>query len=126
MKLTLTRLGMLLAMSAVILLASCKKDSYLSGGSLHDPVSQLSTIDYLKSNQFNLFDTAVQVIEKLGLTNDVNNAKTFFAFTDYSIVNMINLKLAAKTITNPLATYTLDSLIRDINADSIRQYMFNE
>ena len=39
---------------------------------------------------------------------------------------MITLKLTAKQATNPLATYTLDSLINDISADSIRQYMFNE
>ena len=104
----------------------CKKNDYLSGGSLHNPVTPLSNTEYLKSNAFNLFDTAVQVIERLGLTTEVNNAKTFFAFTDYSIVNLMNSKLLAKQAINPLATYTLDSLIKDISPDSVRQYIFNQ
>jgi hypothetical protein len=107
------------------LLGSCKKD-YLTGGSLHQEVTPLNNIDYLKSNSFKLFDTAVIVIEKLGLTAQVNSAKTFFAFTDYSVLNMINLRLQQKQQVNPLATYTLDSLISNINEDSVRQYILNE
>jgi len=107
------------------LLGSCKKD-YLTGGSLHQEVTPLNNIDYLKSNSFKLFDTAVIVIEKLGLTAQVNSAKTFFAFTDYSILNMINLRLQQKQQVNPMATYTLDSLISNINEDSVRQYILNE
>jgi len=107
------------------LLGSCKKD-YLTGGSLHQEVTPLNNIDYLKSNSFKLFDTAVVVIEKLGLTAQVNSAKTFFAFTDYSVLNMINLRLQQKQQVNPLATYTLDSLISNINEDSVRQYILNE
>ncbi|HCL05580.1 MAG TPA: hypothetical protein DHW64_06295 [Chitinophagaceae bacterium] len=107
------------------MLGSCKKD-YLTGGSLHQEVTPLNNIDYLKSNSFKLFDTAVIVIEKLGLTAQVNSAKTFFAFTDYSVLNMINLRLQQKQQVNPLATYTLDSLISNINEDSVRQYILNE
>ncbi len=109
----------------ICLLGSCKKD-YLTGGSLHQEVTPLNNIDYLKSNSFKLFDTAVVVIEKLGLTAQVNSAKTFFAFTDYSVLNMINLRLQQKQQLNPLATYTLDSLISNINEDSVRQYILNE
>lgn len=109
----------------ICLLGSCKKD-YLTGGSLHQEVTPLNNIDYLKSNSFKLFDTAVVVIEKLGLTAQVNSAKTFFAFTDYSVLNMINLRLQQKQQVNPLATYTLDSLISNINEDSVRQYILNE
>jgi hypothetical protein len=109
----------------ICLLGSCKKD-YLTGGSLHQEVTPLNNIDYLKSNSFKLFDTAVIVIEKLGLTAQVNSAKTFFAFTDYSVLNMINLRLQQKQQVNPLATYTLDSLISNINEDSVRQYILNE
>jgi hypothetical protein len=105
---------------------SCKKDDYLSGGTLHNAVTPLSNMDYLKANSFKLFDTATLIIDRLGMANTVNSAKTFFAFTDYSVVNMINVKLAAKRAINPLATYTLDSLINDISVDSIKQYMFNE
>lgn len=109
----------------ICLLGSCKKD-YLTGGSLHQAITPLNNVDYMKSNAFNIFDTSVVVIERLGLTAQVNSAKTFFAFTDYSVLNMINLRLSQKQQVNPLATYTLDSLIRDISADSIRQYILNE
>lgn len=113
---------------AVLILAgaACKKDDYLTGGSLHDPVSPLNNMDYLKANQLHQFDTTVMIIERFGLANDVNNAKTFFAFTDYAINNAITQRLSARLVTNPAATYTLDSLIKDISADSIKQYMFNE
>jgi hypothetical protein len=60
------------------------------------------------------------------MANAVNSAKTFFAFTDYSVVNMINNRLQAKRAVNPMATYTLDSLINDISVDSVKQYMFNQ
>jgi len=109
----------------ICLLGPCKKD-YLTGGTLHQEITPLNNIDYMKSNAFNLFDTAVVVIDRLGLTARVNSAKTFFAFTDYSIVNMINLRLQQKQQVNPLAVYTLDSLVRDINEDSVRQYILNE
>jgi len=110
----------------IFLSTGCKKDGYLSGGSLHAAVTPLSNVDYLKSNAFKQFDTVVNIIERLKLVAEVNSAQTFFAFTDYSVLNMINLKLQLKQAVNPLATYTLDSLIRDINADSLKQYILNE
>lgn len=112
------------ALLVLVLLSSCQK-SHLSGGSLHQEITPLNNIEYMRSNAFNLFDTAIIVIDRLGLTSQVNNAKTFFAFTDYSIQNMINLKLAQRQSVNPIATYTLDSLIREINEDSVRQYMLD-
>lgn len=113
------------AFIVICLFGSCKKD-YLTGGSLHQAITPLNNVDYMKANSFQLFDTAVVVIERLGLTAQVNSAKTFFAFTDYSILNMINLKLQQRQQVNPLAVYTLDSLVRDINEDSVKQYMLNE
>ena len=113
------------AFIVICLFGSCKKD-YLTGGSLHQAITPLTNVDYMKANSFKLFDTAVVVIERLGMTTQVNNAKSFFAFTDYSVLNMINLKLQQKQQVNPLAPYTLDSLIRDINEDSVRQYILNE
>jgi hypothetical protein len=38
----------------------------------------------------------------------------------------MNLQLAQKKLTNDTAKYTLDSLYKDITADSVRQYMFKE
>jgi hypothetical protein len=126
MKLEINKIFMFICLAGMLAGTACKKADYISGGSLHDPVSPLNNMDYLKANQLALFDTTVQVIERLGMANDVNNAKTFFAFTDFSVLAMINLKLNAKLTTNPLATYTLDSLIKDISADSVKQYILNE
>lgn len=109
----------------LLLLSSCKKN-YLEGGSLHNPITPLSNIEYMRSNASNIFDTSLIVIERLGLTSQVNSAKTFFAFTDYSVLSMINLKLQQRQVVNPIAVYTLDSLIREISQDSVRQYMLDQ
>ena len=110
----------------LVMTTSCKKDDYLTGGSLHQAVTPLNNIAYLKANSLKQFDTTIQLIERFNLTAEVNEAKTFFAFTDYAVVNMINLKLTQRQISNPLAVYTLDSLVKEITADSIRQYLLNE
>lgn len=109
----------------LFLMSSCKKN-YLDGGSLHNPVTPLNNIEYMRSNASNLFDTSLIVIERLGLNDQVNNAKTFFAFTDYSVLSMINLKLQQRQAVNPIAVYTLDSLIKDISQDSVRQYLLDQ
>lgn len=126
MKYDTNKIFIVLCLAVILLGTGCKKNDYLSGGSLHEAVTPLNNMNYLKSNSFKLFDTVTAIIEKLDLSGEVNDAKTFFAFTDYSVLNMINVKLAAKQAINPLAIYTLDSLIKDISADSIRQYMSTE
>lgn len=113
------------AFFVLVLMSSCKKN-YLDGGTLHIAVTPLSNIEYLRNNSSKLFDTSLIVIERLGLNDQVNTAKTFFAFTDYSVLSMINLKLQQRQNINPIAVYTLDSLIREINQDSVRQYMLDQ
>ncbi len=113
------------ALIGLVLLSSCQKN-YLDGGSLHNAVTPLNNMDYMRANPAGLFDTTVVVIERLGLANQINSAKTFFAFTDYSVLNMINLRLQQRQQTNPIAVYTLDSLIREISQDSVRQYLIDQ
>lgn len=113
------------AFLVLVLMSSCKKN-YLDGGSLHNAITPLSNIEYMRSNASNLFDTSLIVIQRLGLNDQVNSAKTFFAFTDYSVLSMINLKLQQRRNINPIAVYTLDSLISEINQDSVRQYMLDQ
>jgi hypothetical protein len=122
---TMSLKNILAAVAFICFFSACKKD-YLTGGSLHVAVTPLNNIDYLKANPFKLFDTAVIVMERLELTSRINNAATFFAFTDYSVQRMIDLKLAQRRQVNPLAVYTLDSLMREISADSVMQYVLNE
>jgi hypothetical protein len=125
MKIMINRLFLLLCLAGTLLAGSCKKD-YTSGGSLSNPVTPLNNMDYLSANQYHQFDTAVLLINKLGLATEVNNAKTFFAFTDFSIQAYISAKLTAKQNIDPKAVYSLDSLAKDIGADTIRQYMFGQ
>ena len=117
--------SLIAAFLVLVLMSSCKK-SYLSGGTLHNAITPLNNIEYMRANASNLFDTSLIVIQRLGLNDQVNSAKTFFAFTDYSILNMINLKLQQRQAVSPLAVYTLDSLIRELNEDSVKQYILNE
>jgi len=119
------RLFFVLSLTGTIIAGGCKKD-YTTGGSLSKAITPLNNMDYLSANQYHEFDTTVQIINKLGLAAEVNSAKTFFAFTDFSVLLYMNLKLTAKQNINPSAAYTIDSLVKDISADSVRQYMFGE
>ena len=70
---------------------SCKK-SYTIGGSKFVAQVNVSTYDYLKTNH--IFDTLVIMIDKMGLKDEVNQAGTFFAVTNYSIRNYVLAKQA--------------------------------
>lgn len=121
--------GGILMVIAIGLLAiiSCKKKDYLTDTGIHNPVTPLNNTDYLATNQFKQFDTLLQIINRFdGLKDEVNKAGTFFAPTDYSILLSINNRLRVKQQTDAFATYTLDSLIKNITIDSIRQYLFSE
>jgi len=105
---------------------SCKKAAYLTDGGVHTAITPLSTYDYLAQHPWHLFDTLVTVINHYGLKDQVNTATTFFAPTNYSIGRYMTLRLAEKQAINPAAAYTLDSLYKDMKADSVLQYMFND
>lgn len=117
---------LLLCLGFIIVLWSCKKNDYLTDGGKHDPHTSLNTYDYLKSNQYHLFDTFLLLIDKFNLKSELLNAKTVFAVTDYSIARFVSLKQAALKAINENKVYTLDSLYKDVTADSLRQYFFNE
>ena len=107
--------------------SSCTKKDYLTDTGIHNAVTPLNNTDYLATNQFKQFDTLLQIINRFdGLKDEVNKAGTFFAPTDYSILLAINNRLRVKQQTDAFATYTLDSLIKNITIDSIRQYLFSE
>lgn len=103
---------------------SCKKAAYLTDGGVHDPRTPLTTYDYLAQHPWKLFDTLVKVIDHYGLKEQVNAANTFFAPTNYSINRYLTLRLSEKQASNPAAAYTLDSLYKDIKADTVLQYLF--
>ena len=103
--------------------ASCKK-SYTIGGSTFNAHVNMSTYDYLKTNH--LFDTLVIMIDRMGLKEEVNQAGTFFAVTNYSIRNYVLAKQAYLQVirNNENLVYTFDSLDLSSLRDSLRSYMF--
>lgn len=108
--------------------ASCKKNDYFIGGSLHDPKFEGTTYDYLKTNP--LFDTLVLLIDKTGLKDEVNAAgTTFFAPTDYAIRNYVKKvvqerkRLAAN---DENLVFEFGELDFSQLKDSVRAYIFPE
>ncbi|GGH09035.1 hypothetical protein [Mucilaginibacter phyllosphaerae] len=97
-------------------MAACKKDAYLTDGGLSKVKTSYSTYDYLKNNQYHQFDTVMTLIDHYQLKNTVNNAKTFFAFTDMSV----NLLMKSLKVT------TIDQLTDSVSAKLFTQYMFNK
>ena len=111
------------------LLYSCKKDAYITGGSIVNPKVNLTTYDFLKSDPFQQFDTLLMLIDKAGLKEQLNQTGvTFFAPNDYSVYNYLNAKTMKAQGIDPLAKYTLDSLFKyDWNEvkDSLKMYMIS-
>jgi len=108
--------------------ASCKKNDYYIGGSLHNPNFNGTTYDYLKTNP--LFDTLVLLIDKTGLKDEVNAANnTFFAPTDYSIKKYVKEVVQERKRLEA----NDENLIFDFKdldfaqlKDSVRAYIFSE
>jgi len=104
---------------------SCKKD-YTIGGTLFKAQVNMTTYDYLKTNH--LFDTLVIMIDAAGLKDELNQAGTFFAVTNYTIRNYVDARAAvAKLAANDEnLIYTFDSLDLPSLRDSLRSYMFHD
>ena len=109
-----------------LLFTACKKDAYLTDGGLSSARTDLSTYDYLAKQQFMMFDTVISIIDHYNLQDEVNNAKTFFAPTDYAVANYLRKKLDSVRLINENNSYTLDDMYNDITIDSVRQYLFSE
>lgn len=125
MKLTINWLTALLFLAAF---ASCKKNDYFIGGSLHTPNFNGTTYQYLQTNP--LFDTLVILIDKTGLKDEVNAANTtFFAPTDYSILKYVHevvrerKRLAAN---DENLVFEFNDLDFALLKDSVRAYIFGE
>ena len=121
-----TTLCLILICGIFLFATSCKKNDYLTDDGVHDAKTALNTYDYLKSNQYKLFDTFLLVLDKFNLSEELINAKTVFAVTDYSIKRYMDMRTALLKIFDESKVYTLDSLYKDMTADSVRQYFFNE
>lgn len=98
---------------AAVLVISCKKNDYLSGGSLHNAKVNMTTYDYLKSNSAGLFDTLLLLVDKAGLKDKINQqGVTFFAPTDYSIGRYLLVRSLEEQNIDPFRKWTIDSMIK--------------
>jgi hypothetical protein len=104
---------------------SCKKAGYLTDEGVHNPQTPLTTYEYLKQHSWHSFDTFILVIDHYNMKDELNNAATAFAVTDYSVKKFMDLKQAALKQINENLKYTIDSLYKDVPADSVRQYLFD-
>jgi hypothetical protein len=97
-------------LTVVLLFAACKKE-YITGGVIEDvnKYKSTSTYDVLKTNP--LFDTLVQLIDTAGLKDKVNQLGTsFFAPSDYSILQYLNARTLKAQAINATAKFALDSM----------------
>ena len=111
-------------------LPGCKKNDYLSGGTINNPKVNMTTYDYLQSNSLHQFDSVLLIIDKAGLKELINQqGATFFAPTNAAVYAYLNVRTLAMQKVDPSAKYTLDTLFRyDLArvADSMRMYVINQ
>jgi uncharacterized surface protein with fasciclin (FAS1) repeats len=111
-------------------LVACKKDDYLSGGTINNPKVNMTTYDYLQNNSLNQFDSVLLIIDKAGLKDLINqHGVTFFAPTNAAVYAYLNARTIALQKVDPSAKYTLDTLFKyDLArvADSMRMYVINQ
>lgn len=104
---------LLLVGLTLLILASCKKQDYITGGVPEDvnKYKNTSTYDVLAKNP--LYDTLVKVIEAAGMKDKINaQGTTFFAPSDYSIYSyMTKRTVFLQTYVNQNAKFGLDSLL---------------
>lgn len=125
MKLSIKWLATFLLLAAF---ASCKKNDYFIGGSLHTPNFNGTTYDYLKTNP--LFDTLLLLVDKTGLKDEINAANsTFFAPTDYAITKYVkNVVQERKRLeaNDENLIFDFKDLDFALLKDSLRAYIFSE
>lgn len=120
----------ILVVSMAVLVLSCRKQNYITGGQLENPKVNMTTYDYLKGNSMHLFDTLILLIDAAGLQDTINQSGiTFFAPTDYSIDNYFLARTLQIQNINPNAVYTLDTLLKydlDHVKDSLLMYIVRQ
>lgn len=99
----------------------CEKDNYLIDGGVHNPKVDMTTYDYLKTKA--VFDTLVMLIDKAGLKETINGDVTFFAPTDFSVVNYVTAKRGDMLGRNPFSNFRLDSIPMATLRDSLKMYI---
>jgi len=104
-----------------IIFFGCERKDYLIDGGIHNPKVDMTTYDYLKTKR--VLDTLLLLIDKAGLKETINGDVTFFAPTDFSVVNYVATKKADIQAINPFSNFTLESIPAETLRDSLKMYM---
>ncbi|HEY5464738.1 MAG TPA: hypothetical protein VIJ95_15855 [Hanamia sp.] len=117
----------------VLVFTACKKDDYITGGTIENvnTYKDSTTYDVLNSNP--LYDTLVQLINAAGIKDKINaQGTTFFAPSNTAILSYLNLRtIYVQNFINQNSAFALDSLIyylqNNINgtADSMLMYLID-
>ena len=107
-------------------ISGCRKAAYLTDDGLHTAEVSQNTYDYLASHPHHMFDTLLLVIDHFGLKDEVNNAKTFWVPSDYSIARYYEFKRSVFLEEDENANYAFDDFLADINVDSVRSYLYTD
>ncbi|RXF72422.1 hypothetical protein [Arcticibacter tournemirensis] len=114
---------LILLASLVLHLSSCESDDYINDGGTADAHVNMSTYDFLASNP--KFDSLVAIIDRAGMKDLVNSDITFFASTNYSVVNYVAAKKQKKIIETGNENISFGiSNISVAELDSLKIYMF--
>src|SRR5882762_2161700 len=108
----------------IILLAisSCKKDAVIDGGLSIEKVN-MSTYDFLKSNNRHMFDTTLLIIDKAGMKDIINGPGTFFVPNDYSITSYLSAKQNEARKIDERKNFNLDTLFKYYSAQMLKDSM---
>jgi hypothetical protein len=119
-----------LMVSMTVLVLSCRKQDYITGGQKENPKVNQTTYDYLKGNSMHLFDTLILLIDAAGMKDTINQSGiTFFAPTDYSIDIYLQTRTLKAQNIDPNTVYSLDTLLKydlDNFKDSLRMYIVRQ
>ncbi|MBK1438697.1 DUF4859 domain-containing protein [Parapedobacter sp. ISTM3] len=113
-------IGLLIAFSA------CQKASYLTDDGLHNAQVSQNTYDYLASHPNHMFDSLLMIIDHFGLQEEINNAKTFWVPSDYSVSRFYKYKRDSVLNADENATYAFAEFLDELDVDSVRAYIYND
>ena len=114
----------ILIIAVSIALFSCENDDYLVDGGISESNVGTTTMDYIKSHP--QLDTMAILIERAGLTSQVNGASTLFVANNVSVKRYVNKVLAELRETDPEAEFTIDNIHQDTLTKYMGAYVFTE
>lgn len=112
----------------IVLTLSACQDDYLTDSGVHSAETELTVYECLSQSKYHMFDSLVLLIDHFELEDEINNAGTFFAVTDYSIEKYMEemTDTLIDETGNSDTVFTFSRLLETTTAEDILQYAFAE